>query len=43
MNVYEIGWLSPRRDSGWGENEVRRLRVVARPYVWVFAVNYLLR
>jgi Dolichyl-phosphate-mannose-protein mannosyltransferase len=35
-----LGYVPPRPDPGWAENEVWRMRSVARPYLWIVLSDY---
>jgi hypothetical protein len=35
-----VGYQPPRPDPGWSENEARRIRAAAEPYVWLVFSDY---
>jgi hypothetical protein len=35
-----VGYTPPEPDPGWAENEARRMRTTARPYIWIIMSDY---
>jgi hypothetical protein len=35
-----VGYVPPQPDPGWAESEAWRIRVAAKPYIWIVLSDY---